>query len=1093
MWKHFSVRHISAVMTPALCVLLAAAGQAGTLTVRTTPQDSTPVQSEEIMVIGGRRTEGVKIIAEGANYRGQTGEPDIPWQMVTVLLAPNANLDSISVHLENARYRVIAGTWQIEPTPPMGTWDSNGNPIDVWPEGKPFDDAGRDATIYSSDAFWPAEGTRLTHAGRLHQWQLAEAAVPLVRYNPVTGVLEELLSADIIVDAPRRGRGIEGPTSIERGSSNAQRGRDRVLNLAANFRNGVKEYEAAFEDILNAEDGVTYQAASADDVQIGTAGVNSKGYVIITTNAIAAGSSRLSDFVAHKQSRGWNVTVVTETQWGGGTGSTGAVNIRNWLRANYVSMDILYVLLIGNPHPDTGDVPMRWYDDGRDGGAPTDMMYSDLSTANGWDKYWEVVVGRIPYYGTMSILDNILLKTINYENSQNVLWRRNVLLPMVPLDDSTPSYQCGEQIRNALLVPKGIASTRIYDEDYGVGPDYIRSSRYPATEWCSQPYGLVVWLTHGNQTSAENVVSTSDVSGFTNAYPSATFQGSCQNAWPENSANLAFRILQNGGINTVAATRNGYYEVAQTDFTGGGSQGTLGYRYVRAIVNQRQSCGLALANAKQQDYIYPPNCSRMTTYGDPSLFLFVNPDFTPPSPNPMTWDVEPYQSGPGEITMVATAAVDPEGANVEYYFQNVFGGGKDSGWQSSRTYVDTQVTQLYNSYRVKARDTGDNLNQTAYSIEAFGIIEQYPYSGQIRTIPDRIEAEHFDGGGSGISWYDTTAGNSGGAFRTGEDVDIVSITDGLISYAIDNIENGEWLAYTVNSTAAQTETYVRIASTTSDGRILVWLDDVLMATINVPNTGSLNTWQTVSASCQPLPDRENAALKLEFVGTGFRLNWIQFGSQMPYPGLPAAIPGRLQFENYDIGGQQISYFDKTSANDFFQYRLNEPVDIMMIMDGGGSGYAPLMEATEWLEYTCDVQQGYYTMIIRSSSLYSTQQCTLSIGPNTLSSFNLPQTGGFFTFRNTAVSDIYLPGGEQVLRFSMLSSSGAVNFADFIRQYNAADITRNGQVDLKDFAVLAAQWRGTPGMLCADIAPVGGDNEIDLLDLLFLAENWLIAD
>jgi hypothetical protein len=40
--------------------------------------------------------------------------------MVTVLLAPNANLDSISVHLENARYRVIAGTWQIEPTPPMG-------------------------------------------------------------------------------------------------------------------------------------------------------------------------------------------------------------------------------------------------------------------------------------------------------------------------------------------------------------------------------------------------------------------------------------------------------------------------------------------------------------------------------------------------------------------------------------------------------------------------------------------------------------------------------------------------------------------------------------------------------------------------------------------------------------------------------------------------------------------------------------------------------------------------------------------------------------------------------------------------------------
>ena len=312
---------------------------------------------------------------------------------------------------------------------------------------------------------------------------------------------------------------------------------------------------------------------------------------------------------------------MTEDTWGGGTGSTGAVNIRNWLRANYKSMDILYVLLIGNPHPNSGNVPMRWYDDGQDGGAPTGAMYSDLSTANGWDKYWEVIVGRIPSYGTMSILDAILQKTINYENSQTVLWRRNGLLPMVPLDENTPAYQCGEQIRNHFYIPNGLTSSRIYRENYGLNPppEYLLSSRYPATEWGSKPYGFVTWLTHGNQTSASEVINTGDTWQLNDSYPSAVYEGSCQNAWPEKSDNLAFRLLQRGAIVTVGATRNSFFDRWQTDFAGGGSIGTLAYRYTREMVVHRQTCGVALSNAKQQDHIYTPNATRMTLLGDPSI------------------------------------------------------------------------------------------------------------------------------------------------------------------------------------------------------------------------------------------------------------------------------------------------------------------------------------------------------------------------------------------------------------------------------------------------------------------------------------------
>jgi hypothetical protein len=80
-----------------------------------------------------------------------------------------------------------------------------------------------------------------------------------------------------------------------------------------------------------------------------------------------------------------------------------------------------------------------------------------------------------------------------------------------------------------------------------------------------------------------------------------------------------------------------------------------------------------------------------------------------------------------------------------------------------------------------------------------------------------------------------------------------------------------------------------VASVSAGGQILIWLDEDLLATVEVPNTGSLTTWQTVSASCLPLPARQDAKLKIEFVGSGFRLNWFSVGSLMPYWGAPSAI------------------------------------------------------------------------------------------------------------------------------------------------------------------------------------------------------------
>ena len=53
-----------------------------------------------------------------------------------------------------------------------------------------------------------------------------------------------------------------------------------------------------------------------------------------------------------------------------------------------------------------------------------------------------------------------------------------------------------------------------------------------------------------------------------------------------------------------------------------------------------------------------------------------------------------------------------------------------------------------------------------------------------------------------------------------------------------------------------------------------------------------------------------------------------------------------------------------------------------------------------------------------------------------------------------------------------------------------DLNYDCEVDFVDFAVLAGQWLQPPGVPSADIAPLGGDEIVDMNDLGLLADSWL---
>ncbi len=80
------------------------------------------------------------------------------------------------------------------------------------------------------------------------------------------------------------------------------------------------------------------------------------------------------------------------------------------------------------------------------------------------------------------------------------------------------------------------------------------------------------------------------------------------------------------------------------------------------------------------------------------------------------------------------------------------------------------------------------------------------------TLPGKIEAENYRAGGEGVGFHETTAGNSGGAYRT-DAVDIEATGDTGGGYNVGWVAAGEWLAYDVNVAQAATLKFsARVAS-----------------------------------------------------------------------------------------------------------------------------------------------------------------------------------------------------------------------------------------------------------------------------------------
>ncbi|MBN1765314.1 MAG: glycoside hydrolase family 3 C-terminal domain-containing protein [Sedimentisphaerales bacterium] len=202
--------------------------------------------------------------------------------------------------------------------------------------------------------------------------------------------------------------------------------------------------------------------------------------------------------------------------------------------------------------------------------------------------------------------------------------------------------------------------------------------------------------------------------------------------------------------------------------------------------------------------------------------------------------------------------------------------------------------------------------------------------------------------------------------------------------------------------------------------------------------------------------------------------------QSPFYGSPSAIPGKIEAEDFDTGGEGAAYHDNDTGNNGGQYRT-EDVDIENCTDTGGGYNVGWMSNNEWTEYTIDVAAtGIYTIDIRVASKATGGNFHIEFnGTDKTGTINVPITGGWQSWTTVSATAV-LSAGIQVMRFANADSGDEynINYFDISVEVLApvCDYDDNGFFDLPDLVLMCQNWLSSGPHGDADL-----NGTVDLVD------------
>lgn len=144
-----------------------------------------------------------------------------------------------------------------------------------------------------------------------------------------------------------------------------------------------------------------------------------------------------------------------------------------------------------------------------------------------------------------------------------------------------------------------------------------------------------------------------------------------------------------------------------------------------------------------------------------------------------------------------------------------------------------------------------------------------------------------------------------------------------------------------------------------------------------------------------------------------------------------SIPGIVQAEHFDLGGEGVGYHDADTGNLGGDYRTAEDVDIQRVEGSQDNYNIAWIDAGEWLRYTVQVENaGYYRMRCRvAAEGNSSHAARLSSNGKTVDVFPFEGTGGWQVWQNVISSRWFLlEAGPQVFQLDFMTT--AFNLDEF---------------------------------------------------------------
>src|SRR5262249_4355298 len=142
-----------------------------------------------------------------------------------------------------------------------------------------------------------------------------------------------------------------------------------------------------------------------------------------------------------------------------------------------------------------------------------------------------------------------------------------------------------------------------------------------------------------------------------------------------------------------------------------------------------------------------------------------------------------------------------------------------------------------------------------------------------------------------------------------------------------------------------------------------------------------------------------------------------------FTGVPQSVPGIIQAEDFDGGGEGVAFHDTDASNNGGQYR-STAVDIQTTSDYGGGYNVGWTAGGEWLKYSINAEvDGLYTLGARVAS--SGDGGTFPIefdGINATGPMTNSNSGDWQAWQTLTKTNIFLSAGPHMMRL-VLDSSG----------------------------------------------------------------------